>query len=191
MSHLSTDELVDRLDGTLAPARLAHLDHCDHCRGEAAWMDAQLSGAREAAAPALSCAGGRALSQRISEALASEPSPGRGWLAWLRGPVLVPVAGLAALVSVLAASIDRAVPVRGHAPSAAMVSQAMDETDPQDAWSRLADALRGLDVLEAGAALGVGPGMGTGVRGLVSDLSAAERVELHRLIEGEWGGPQS
>ena len=33
--HLSPEEFVDAIDGTLAPSRREHLDQCEACRHEA------------------------------------------------------------------------------------------------------------------------------------------------------------
>ena len=51
MTHLTDVELVDLLDGTLAPARARHLDACETCRASASAIRETLSRAADAEIP--------------------------------------------------------------------------------------------------------------------------------------------
>ncbi|MDP1572338.1 MAG: hypothetical protein Q8L86_20255 [Vicinamibacterales bacterium] len=187
MTHLRPDELVDLLDGALAPGRAAHLETCDLCREEAARLAMPLDAARGAGVPEPSEGEWARFSTRLSSAIEAEPSPGWGWLSWLAPPVLVPIAGLAVLVFALAVSVDRVAERGGWgAPVAVVTDAAVD--DESDAWPALVEVLAALDLSEVDAFAGTGIDVRPGVsERLVAGLSREEFATLQRLIEDEAG----
>lgn len=114
---LSPDEFVDLLDGTLAADRRAHLDTCDACRATAADVREALTAAASLDVPEPSPLFWPAINARVRSAIATEATAARGWRAWLRLDVLVPIAGLALVVMAIASAVDAVSPV-GQFPSA-------------------------------------------------------------------------
>jgi hypothetical protein len=108
MSHLTADELVDAAEGTLSPARLAHVSECQICRGEAERLGMALRAATEADIPEPSPLFWQQLSARVHHAIAAEDATPLPWApAWLRWRVLAPIAALALIVIALAAAVAR------------------------------------------------------------------------------------
>ena len=57
MTHLTSDELIDAMEGMLAAERQAHLATCEQCRHELAGLSSVLNEAKQASAfPASTCA---------------------------------------------------------------------------------------------------------------------------------------
>lgn len=103
---LSPDEFVDLLDGTLAADRRAHLDTCDACRTTAADVREALTAAESLDVPEPSPLFWPAINARVQSAIADDAAAARGWRAWLRLDVLVPIAGLALVVMAIASAVD-------------------------------------------------------------------------------------
>jgi hypothetical protein len=183
MKHLTPDEFVDALDGVLAPERVAHLDTCAACRDEAAALEAVLVDAEAAEVPEPTPAEWAGLSARISAAVDAEPAPGWGWLAWVRAPVLVPVAGVAALVLALVVAVDHVAPRAGHV--------AVDVPFEQyEEWPAMAGILATVDPGDWDAMREIGLDVRPGWSDwLIADLSGEEWAELQRLVEIEGGVP--
>lgn len=113
---LSPDEFVDLLDGTLAADRRAHLDTCATCAATAVDVREALAAAEALDVPEPSPLFWPAINARVRSAIADEASAARGWRAWLRLDVLVPIAGLALVVMAIASAVDAVSPV-GPFPS--------------------------------------------------------------------------
>ena len=124
---LSPDEFVDLLDGTLAADRRAHLDTCDACRATAADVREALTAAASLDVPEPSPLFWPAINARVRSAIATEATAARGWRAWLRLDVLVPIAGLALVVMAIASAVDEVSPV-GQFPDGPGVTIADDRT---------------------------------------------------------------
>jgi hypothetical protein len=103
---LSPDEFVDLLDGTLAADRRAHLDTCGACRTTAADVREALTAAEALEVPEPSPLFWPAINARVQSAIADDATNARGWRAWLRLDVLVPIAGLALVVMAIASAVD-------------------------------------------------------------------------------------
>lgn len=113
---LSPDEFVDLLDGALPAERRAHLDSCALCQATAADVREALAAAESLEVPEPSPLFWPAINARVSSAIADDAAAARGWRAWLRLDVLVPIAGLALVVMAIASAVDAVSPV-GQFPS--------------------------------------------------------------------------
>jgi hypothetical protein len=184
MTHLSPDELVDVLDGTLASERATHLNACAHCQAEAAGLGAILGEARLAAVPEPSPLFWDHLSARVHDAIGNEPLPARR-ARWFEWPVLAPVAALALLV-IAFASVLPELQQPATTDTTAAVAQADDVIasvdDIEAQWMMVADLVGDLD-LEAARSAGLGvPGSADRA---VLNLSSSEQQELVRLLNEE------
>jgi hypothetical protein len=192
MSHLTPDELVDAMEGSLAAERRDHLRQCEHCRSAVADLDRLLEAARTLEVPEPSPLFWRHFSRRVADAIRNETSApdalGPGWFRW---PVLVPVAVLVLLVTSLAMLIPRgSAPASDRAGDRPTSLTAWDEPVMDDTpWTLVADVMEGLDIDEAArAGFTLMPGA---VDQAVAALDAAERRELKRLLEAELARPES
>lgn len=178
MTHLTTDELVDALDGGLAPSRQAHLDACAPCREQVAALGAVLTETRGVEMPEPSPLYWQHLSDRVRSAIDAEPAAATGWGGWLRWPVLAPVAALVLVVLALAVSLPRE--PREEPARAASDAVAIDEAPPDERFAIVADLVGDMDWDTAmSAGLAVKPGAADVA---VLDLTASEQQELTRLL---------
>ena len=113
---LSPDEFVDLLDGALPAERRAHLDTCAACRATAADVREALAAAESVEVPEPSPLFWPAINARVQSAIADDAATARGWRAWLRLDVLVPIAGLALVVMAIASAVDAVSPA-GPSPA--------------------------------------------------------------------------
>ena len=104
--HLTPDEQIDSLEGTLGPVRAAHLDGCRACRDDVARLRETFDAARRVDVPEPSPLFWQHQAARISELVAGESiqRPRSAWtrrMGWRcscrgRGRIAVPAHGLAA-----------------------------------------------------------------------------------------------
>lgn len=113
---LSPEEFVDLIDGTLTADRRTHLDSCAACTATAADVREALAAAESIDVPEPSPLFWPAINARVQSAIADDAPAGRGWRAWLRLDVLVPIAGLALVVMAIASAVDRVAPA-GRGPN--------------------------------------------------------------------------
>lgn len=106
---LSPDEFVDLVDGILPAERRAHLLTCATCEAMAGDVGDALALAASAEVPEPPAFFWSSLNARVRAEIADTAAT--GGRAWLRWDVLVPIAGLAAIVVALASAVDRRVPV--------------------------------------------------------------------------------
>lgn len=190
--HLSPQEFVDAADGTLAAARLSHIDACDPCRAQLVTLRGLISDVDLAAAvPEPSPLFWEHFSQRVRTATAAEsPVATRAW--WLGWRPLSLGALLAVAVMVIALQvretprptslgqsvrIDVAAPVTP--PAAAEIALSSD--DSWDLMVMMASDLSTDDLHHLAAPM-------TGVADtMATDLTVAEQKELVRLIRREMG----
>lgn len=178
MTHLTTDELVDALEGGLAPARQSHLDACQPCQQQLTELSALLGETRKVDMPEPSPLYWQHLSQRVRTAIDAEPLSTGGWGSWLRWPVLAPIAALALIVMALAVALPRQVQM---APTVAVNES--DEAPLDDSFAIVADLVGDLDWDTAmSAGLIVEPGAADQA---VLQLTALEQQELTRLLMAE------
>jgi hypothetical protein len=205
MRHLSESEIVDLVDGTLAPARAAHLEACDACRTTANGLRDVLAQAADAAIPEPSPLFWDHFSARVGadvrSADAAEPS---GWFGWAAGPT-VKWAMAGALLTILlvsgvwlslwrthATAPGRVPPVTTATASAGRGESGVERLDADspendEAWAlvrSVADDLTWDDAAEEG--LGVRPEFAE--RALAA-LTRDERSELVRLLAAETKQP--
>lgn len=178
MTHLTSDELVDALDGVLDPGRQRHLDACPPCRQQCAELGAVLCESRAVGMPEPSPLYWQHLSHRVRTAIDAEPPAADGWGRWLHWPVLVPIAALVLILAALTVTVPQSPRVTTdvadgdgaeveRADSFAVVAALMGEMDWETAVS---------------AGLTVAPGAADRA---VLELTAAEQQELTRLLEAE------
>lgn len=176
MTHLTSDELIDAVEGLTAPDRQAHLASCDACRGQLADLSSVLNDAKHVSVPEPSPLFWPHFSARISAAIDTAPQSAR--LSWLRWQVLAPLGALAMLLLALTVAVPR------REPAAVIVT---DESTPamsaDDHWVVLTDLVGDFDLETANAAgLISEPGL---AEQAVLELTAEERRELTRLLEAE------
>jgi anti-sigma factor RsiW len=187
MNHLTPDELIDAVEGTLDAARGAHLDTCTACGEETASLRAILHEARQADMPEPSPLFWDHFSARVRAAIETEQTPRRAWLPqWLRWPVLVPLAGLVLLVLALANAVPRT-------PAALLSTEADARAEGTAAgdlsrigereWAVVSEIVGALEIEEA-RDMGIAVNPGDAER-IALRLSAAEQRELVRLIKEE------
>ena len=192
---LAPDELVDALDGTLPPDRLAHVRACAACRAAAAGLAATLDEVRSAEVPEPPPAFWATINRRVARAVDEERAARAGRWAWLRWDTLVPLAGMAALLVVLGSALARP-PATSTAGSTIATADAPAEIgEPADA----ADDALGLVVDLAGTlpddgaeadVLGLAPLPDFG-QAAAAALSAAEQQALETLLRDAVDGPTS
>jgi predicted anti-sigma-YlaC factor YlaD len=190
--HLTSDEQIDSLEGTLGPARAAHLDGCHACRAALASLRETFEQARRVEVPEPSPLFWSHQAARISEAVASD-SPRRPharwtYAAWAGGAAVVMAAALLLVrtpSTPLASMVASAVQPR-EARAALPVSSATLADDGADeaAWSVLKDLGGEID---PDAAVALTPATGAADRAL-DDLDADERAELVRVLQQELKG---
>ena len=185
MTHLTSDELIDAVEGTLDAvettldeARQQHLDTCEVCRSQVADLASVLGEALAVAVPEPSPLFWEHLSQRVRTAIAAEPPASGGWGSWLRWPVLAPMAALALIVLALAVALPREARI---VPEVA-TSEASDTTI-DDRFDLVADLVGDFDWETAvSAGLTVAPGAADRA---VLELTALEQQALTRLLQAE------
>lgn len=179
MNHLTSDELVDAVEGTLEAKRRQHLDACDACRRQVAGLASVLGETLAVEVPEPSPLFWAHLSQRVRTAIDAEPPAAGGWRQWIRWPVLAPIAALALLVMALAVALPRqqAAPV----PVAAVVEPA--GSLPDEGFAVVAELVGDMDWDTAmSAGLSVAPGAAD--RAML-ELTTTEQQELTRLLKAE------
>ncbi|MGE3276243.1 MAG: hypothetical protein AB7O67_14110 [Vicinamibacterales bacterium] len=191
MTHLTPDEFVDAVEGTLAADRQAHLAACTPCRRQVEELAALLGEAADAPVPEPSPLFWDQFSARVRQAIDLEPQPARGWRpAWFSLPVLVPVAGLALVVMALGMALPAPAPTPSALAATAEAPAPMDEVlDDDGSWQVVAGVLSTVDwetMREAGVTLAPGS-----AELAVASLSAEEQAELVRLLEAELARPES
>lgn len=183
MNHLTPDELIDAVEGTLGPDRQKHLGACEPCRDEAARLTQILLAARGAEIPEPSPLFWDRFSARVRAAVADQDAPTGGVaLRWLRWPVLVPLAGLALLVIALISSVSR-VPVAREAEMTAAPSAGDRTGNGEPAWAVVSQLVGPVDIERAHEA-GIIVEPGDAERAAL-ELNAAEQQELIRLMKEE------
>lgn len=190
--HLSSDEIIDVVEGTSSDARAAHVEACAACRQQVDELRRVMAMASEDRVPEPSPLFWDHFSARVRRAVAEQPTPASRWRDLFSWRVLVPAASLFMIVAMAVGSYVtyRTQPnrldlfVRDEATTD--VAVAAQEEAP---WDLLADLTSTLDVeLIVDEGIGVGPGA---AERAVAQLSSEEAVELRRLLRAELGRPES
>jgi hypothetical protein len=195
MTHLTFDELVDALEGTLGTDRARHLDACADCRDQLTALRTTVTDTAAVDVPEPSPLFWDHFSQRVRAAIDQTPRPLAPW--WRRPAFGLACAAMAALLIVVVfrmtasrqqpavqvVATDPTEPATDHTP------RATDHTDPvstpsnDPVWALLRAAASDMQLNEAHAAgLNVRP---ASVDDAVGDLTPLERTELERLIRAE------
>ena len=199
MTHLTPEELVDLMDGTLSLSRRAHVDACDACRTAAADIGTVLERVAAEAVPEPSPLFWDHLSTRVRDAI-DTPAP-RAWRDWLARPATAWATGLAsiALAVGLAYSLEPRFRPEAPAPVAARLASAPvpastpptldtgDDIEQDEAWG-LVRTVADEVPWDATQAAGIAPRPGSAER-MALEMSAREQSELARLLETELKRP--
>jgi hypothetical protein len=188
MTHLSPQEFVDAIDGTLAAARQAHVDACAACRDDVAALTGTLAETR-GADPVVepSPLFWDHFARRVHEATAAEPVVSRWWSRWQ------PMAALAAAAAVVIV----AVVARPRAPIPSETSAVVSVADNAAAEFQLLEAsdepvavmsaLAGEMSWEEVQAINLAPSRAA-VDLAVVQLTDAQKQELIRIVRQEIRG---
>ena len=174
MNHLTSDELIDAMEGMLAAERRAHLDACDECRRQFDDLAGVLSDARQASVPEPSPLFWNHFSARVNEAIDHEVD--RAWPQWLRWQILLPLGAVAMIILALMAAVPKQ--PRVEDVSVEVTTPAVAE----DTWASFADLVGDVDVDVAAEAVVIEPGLADQA---VLHLTSEERLELSRLLQAE------
>jgi hypothetical protein len=189
--HLTADEQVDVLDGSLTGEQAAHLQMCAACREESAQLRAIADQARQVSAPEPSPLFWEHQAARISALVAAEaPSRGRSrwrFAAW-SGGLAAALAALLLFVGPASSPSPRHAPagLPSHAEFSAGTairdSNLQDEPSDERAWSLVEELGGQIDRDAAAAALLPAEGAADSA---VDDLDADEQAALVRVLQSE------
>jgi hypothetical protein len=177
MNHLTSDELIDAVEGVLAPERREHLKVCPDCAREVAALAAVLKEARGVDVPEPSPLFWSHFSERVRSAIQSDRPGGSNWNAWPK-LLFAPAAALALVVIGILAVMPKTT-----APPTARTASTRDIGLPDDGWTIVADLVGDID-LESAAAEGLSIRPGTAELAAL-ELTADEQRELGRLLRAE------
>lgn len=186
MKHLTPDELIDAVEGTLERSRDAHLKTCAACSDEAARLLAILREAREVGVPEPSPLFWDHFSTRVRAAVATEETLQPAWWPeWLRWPVLVPLGGLALLVFAITTAVPRAPAIPSTQADAGREAIAIDDlaTIGEQEWAVVSEMVGRVEIEDA-REMGIAVNPGDAER-IALQLNATEQRELVRLIKEE------
>jgi hypothetical protein len=190
--HLAAHELVDALDGTLDPRRLAHAASCRTCSDEVEELRAIAGGVAGVEVPEPPAFFWNQLSARVRAAVAEEQLPGPWSLAWRRwGRPALAIAAAVVIVGTVVSLTGLWPSSSGTSAPPPAVAQIQDDREPDEdvfaqidndeAWALVRTLAEDLDHDEIeGEGVSARPGAADH---LASELSAAERIELARLLQ--------
>ena len=179
MTHLTPDELIDAMEGMLAPERQAHLTTCEHCQGALADLSSVLAEARQVSVPDPSPFFWQHFSERVRTAIDNDGLPGNNWPAWMRWQVLLPLGAVAMIIL----SLMIAVPKRDRTDATEFALQAPEAPQALDNWVMLTNLVGDFD-LDTAVAAGVVVEPGDAEQAVLQ-LTAEEQQELTRLLRAE------
>lgn len=188
MSHLTDAQITDAAEQQADPRTSTHLAGCAACTAKVAQLRAILDSIAGSEIPEPSPLFWEHFAAGVSAGIDAQPQPARSWLspaalAWLGAAAVV-------LLSVIGYYATRrtidTVPLApavalGEAP--ALADLAADDVEQDEAWALMRSLAGDLHYDDARDA-GVLPRAGS-VEGAATDLPAAERAELLRLIREE------
>jgi hypothetical protein len=184
MNHLTAAELVDLLDGQLAPDRARHAESCEMCRAQIDGLRATLLRSAEATVPEPSPLFWDHLSARVREHIAADaPADRRARFSWIRAHRWLMVAGgTAAMVLVTTHWITESdLNLFRHAPQQTV--DLLDDAEGEKAWAAVREAAEDIaweDAQEAG--ITAPPGS---AEDAMTRLTDKERERLITLLEEE------
>jgi hypothetical protein len=178
MTHLTSDELIDAMEGLLAPERQAHLAACDACQRQLTELADVLAEARQVSTPEPSPLFWQHFSERVRGAIDGAPAGG-GWPSWVRWRVLAPLGAVAMLVAGVMMVSPRQSSIGEVARETPEANQA---SEAPESWVMLTDLVGEIDLDTASAAGVIEPGI---AEQAVLQLTADEQRELSRLLRVE------
>jgi hypothetical protein len=178
MTHLTTDELIDAMEGLWSRERKAHLAECPECRRQLDDLSSVLAEAKQTSVPEPSPFYWNQLSTQVRAAVAADASA-NGWRSWLRWQVLLPLGGVAAMIVALLIGLPKreAIVVAPEEPVE------LEAAIASDASGDALELLLGEFDLDAAAEAGVIE-LGVADRAVL-ELTADEQAELTRLLQAE------
>jgi hypothetical protein len=187
MTHLTPEQFVDAVEGTLTAAGQWHLRDCATCAGQVSQMRAMLGEVAGVETPEPSPIFWDRFSARVHEAIAEETRPARR-ARWFEWPVLVPLGAMALLLVALGAGIARqpVAPLENStAGSEAVTLPISDDLAAlgESEWVLVAQIVGPVDLENAGeAGIIVKPG---DVEQAALRLTTEQQHELVRLVQAE------
>lgn len=184
MNHLTPDELIDAVEGTLGRERQSHLEECATCGADAARLRTILRDASAVPVPEPSPLFWDHFSARVHDAIAAEASLRARWTPeWLRWPVLAPLAALALLIMAVASAIPREPLQPAQIAAVTPTDAATELADPGDEpWAVVSEIVGPVAIEDAQDAGLVR--LGDAERAALQ-LNDAEQRELVRLLQEE------
>lgn len=180
-SHLSSEEFMNAVEGTLTPEREAHLSECTRCRAEVAELRAVVGAMRADEAPEPSPFFWPQITERIRQATTGAETVRKaawwhiGWKSWAVASI--------AVGAVLAATAIKPAP---RTTTAAPVAVNVPATTDDAAWDSVAALTSTLSTDDVQQIVAATPD----VASRVSDLTPAERQTFVRLVQQELGAEQ-
>jgi hypothetical protein len=186
--HLSPEDLVTALDGTLSREQQGHLHACDACRSSLADLQGALSAARGDAVPEPSPLFWDHLSARIQSATAGNPVPGQvAW--WQQG--WRPFVALGSMAAAAGLTIAIAMPGRHVEPDVRTASTdvARDTTVAANhvdagSWQAMTELAASLSDDEVHLVVAAAPEFAP----TVGELTPQEREAFVKLLGSEMNG---
>jgi hypothetical protein len=182
MTHLTSDQLIDAMEGVLAAEQQSHLATCEPCQRELASLSSVLAETKQVSVPEPSPLFWQHFSTRVRTAIDDDSVAGHNWPSWLRWQVLLPLGAVAMIILALMISVPK------HDPSepedfALQAPAAADAAAFSDNWVMVAELVGDLDFDTAFAAgVVVEPG---DAEQAVLHLTSEEQQELTRLLKAE------
>lgn len=191
MKHLTENELVDLIEGSLGAERAAHADACDACHRQAEELGAIMREARSVEVPEPSPLFWEHFSLRVHDAVTAEPdATSAGWMSSIaaRARLVLATAAIALVVAVAVwqapgPTVDEDAQIAGTPGDLGDLLEAELVADDTAEWTFVVNVAQGLkweEIQETG--LMVRPGA---AERAVLQLSQTERRELVRLLEAE------
>jgi hypothetical protein len=193
MRHLTSDEMIDALDGTLTGAPARHLQHCATCRDQLADVEALIGTLRSVEVPDPPAALMARVSATVRAAIEADTSRARPapWLAWR---LLVPSGALVAVVVALVSTLAARAPLSTAAAGSELAAMIGDtelapDLDADASWRLLGALVAESDPTTLSQAEILAPaGLAGSIDRVVIDLTPQEQAELMRLLREELDG---
>ena len=184
MTHLTSDELIDAMEGLLAAERQAHLTSCQACQQQLAELSSVLNEAKQVSVPEPSPLFWQHFSDRVRTAVDNEGVPGTGVMpAWWRWQILAPVGALALVVLALMIAVPKQEPPVEEKTWTELTLTPIEELTGDESWMIVANMVGALDWDTAtGVGVTVEPDAADQA---VLQLTAEEQQELTRLLKAE------
>jgi hypothetical protein len=189
MTHLSSDHIVDVVEGCADAVSTSHAAGCDACRAKVEVLREALRLAKSDPPPEPSPLFWPSLAARIGEAVRREPAPMPPWRMWAWR--LAPIGAAAVLIIAvgIASRLSSKDPGAGS-PAVVPAAQALFDASPgtesaeDPSWILVSELSSEVSVEEAEAHGGLPPG---GTEKALLQLDSAERLELARILREELG----